>query len=793
MIRRRVLLSAATTLPWASTVAWRRPLLLRRIPLETAVAPTLVSTNSPHGICNNFLQLRHHSDGGGGDGGSGGGGGSGGSSSSSSNSSGGGGGAGGMGIGGRPAMRHLTKVLKHKTEAQNDLYAQCLNAASQLQPKVFIEVETSHDSDHNGSGAAHLTSMPLSGAVVAVSDVIDVEEFSTRYGVATAMLHRLPKKDHPFISWLRLHGARVSGKLVPASPLCIDDASDLNVNAAAIAISRKACHYAILNTFIGAAGLSASAKHDVVTFKPACNSLDDAALRFSSSCGAMSIMASRIDDLAYLWEVYTGTHRRIEELASRYSNEARLAAIAADAARISGGSLAAYENAAQLVGEAVKSPPEASFLGNLKRRFFVRETGSGFWARQRRRFLLKRRRRDQHVHAFSSSWQQRREGVLKVGIPIALIDEYLGDSMTAVEFEARLRGMYDALSKARLASGAQRPRSAEEAHAQSILDSEGRVAGGGGGGGGDSSDGSSSVGGEDGGGSSSSGDGGSGSGGKGGSVSSSSSSSSSSSASSSEGKESLSATLWRLWSGAEHSSSAAAAAAASQRWGRDYRIDFIPVHMNIDMDRYIANVQKITTYELAEQIGREVSQSSRLQQPAASSSSSSSSQQPPAANAYAQSQCINAPPLPASVFGTGFFEELPQSLVSTLYDAKGISAAEYQQTLQLTAERTSSTIDEVFVDVDILCLPVLCEPFVHLNMRTTSFSLPFVKNGNPIVSMQLGKNLSVMLVGELGRSTQLLEDAISFADYVKGEAPAKWWKRALFGTQGAGGGSSGGW
>lgn len=626
-------------------------------------------------------------------------------------------------------IRHLTKVLKHKRDAQTEVYTSALEVASQLEPKIFVEVGSATSDDEGG-----LTSMPLSGAIVAVSDVIDVQGFSTRYDVRTKMLHKVPRRDQPFIGWLRLQGARVSGKLVGSSPICFEETADMNLLAAAVAIEKKACHYAILNSFVGSAGLSASHKYDVVTFKPACNSLDDRALRFPSTCGSMSIMASRLDDIVYLWEVYTGTITKIEALTEKYSNEAALASMAAAAAQQSGGSASAYEQAARIVAEAMAAPP--TLLGRLKHRLML-TTSFGFG-------LFKPR--DQHVHAFTSSWQQRREGVLKVGIPIALINENGGDTLTAASFESKLKKMYEQL---RIARKAGRKATSEEEDEKSILNSSGE----------DATAKSTAPAPE---------------------------APIVSSPTTTPQRESLRGKWRRLWSG---SNQLDAMASQKDSTRRDYRIDFIPVHLNIDLGGYVTQIQKIADYELTQIFLKEAASRQQQQGLDGSLTSTQSNVSEIRATTNTNSPTVASPtssvsqPTAAQIFGTGLFEELPQSIVSTLFDGREISPVEYARSVQLAAERTSSTIDEVFVDVDILCLPILSEPMISGNIRNSSFSIPFVTNGNPIVTLNLGQDTSVMLIGELGRSTQLLEDAMSFVDLVKGEAPAKWWQRALFGQK----------
>lgn len=129
---------------------------------------------------------------------------------------------------------------------------------------------------------------------------------------------------------------------------------------------------------------------------------------------------------------------------------------------------------------------------------------------------------------------------------------------------------------------------------------------------------------------------------------------------------------------------------------------------------------------------------------------------------------------------TGLLEELPQSIVTANFEGSKTTAESYHHDTSLWNERISTIIDDAFVDVDILCCPLLSYPYKEGNIRSVSYSLPFILHGNPTLSLKLDNDTSVMLVGEMGQGSQLLEDAVSFATFLKGDAAGRWWTRGLW-------------
>ena len=169
-------------------------------------------------------------------------------------------------------------------------------------------------------------------------------------------------------------------------------------------------------------------------------------------------------------------------------------------------------------------------------------------------------------------------------------------------------------------------------------------------------------------------------------------------------------------------------------------ITFVPVDVSLDISNLVPLVDTISTYELAQIMHKDRSKSAI----------------------------------------TGLMEELPTQIVSRIFDGRKVSEPQYLSARTVVEDGIHSAVEEMFTDVDLLCVPLLCEPFQDGNMRSFTTSIPFFMTGNPVVSLHLDKELSVLLVGEVGRDSGLLEDATSFVDQVKGTSPT-WWKRKWFG------------
>jgi Asp-tRNA(Asn)/Glu-tRNA(Gln) amidotransferase A subunit family amidase len=174
----------------------------------------------------------------------------------------------------------------------------------------------------------------LSGVAVSVSDAIDVRGFQTRYGMTSSLFHRVPREESAFIDWIRKRGAHVVGKLKCTTPLAWEDGVALSPNTAAYAaVQRGASHYAITTTALGAPAMTACYQHDTIGFKPTARSLDTRTCGPATDVhhplfnrldsGSIGIVARSVDDIKYLWDVYTGAIQSHNVVASIHEAEMR--------------------------------------------------------------------------------------------------------------------------------------------------------------------------------------------------------------------------------------------------------------------------------------------------------------------------------------------------------------------------------------------------------------------------------------------------------------------------------------
>ncbi|ORC87752.1 uncharacterized protein TM35_000201610 [Trypanosoma theileri] len=218
------------------------------------------------------------------------------------------------GVGVRRAMQRLRYKTSEQRQVVNEMrqHAEELTASGRASAKAkhvippplcFAEVAGEADLQRS-----FFPDGMLSGVGIGVSDTLDVREFRTRYGVDSQLLHQLPQHEFPFVSWLRRHGAQFVGKLVCRTPVTIGEASLLAADCpAAVAVSRGACNYAISSALMGPAAMTSPLHYDVAAFKPTSQSF----ATFTDNCGigapsmSVGITAARLDDIFYLWEVFT--------------------------------------------------------------------------------------------------------------------------------------------------------------------------------------------------------------------------------------------------------------------------------------------------------------------------------------------------------------------------------------------------------------------------------------------------------------------------------------------------------
>ncbi|KAF5225290.1 hypothetical protein ECC02_001467 [Trypanosoma cruzi] len=180
-------------------------------------------------------------------------------------------------------------------------------------------------------------------------------------------------------------------------------------------------------------------------------------------------------------------------------------------------------------------------------------------------------------------------------------------------------------------------------------------------------------------------------------------------------------------------------------------LEVIPVTLNIDIEVVVNAIQTIFFYEISRAFDT-------LFTPASHNRNRASS--PSHANTMSQ---------------FGLLDELPDGLVTAIFNGRALTNLDYQRALQ-TRDNVVRATEEQFLDVDLIVTPILSEPYVNGSLRSIGPLLPFSLGGNPMVSLQLEAGFSVALVGELGRDTGLFEDCTKFLEFVRGTSPP-WWRR----------------
>ncbi|KAH9599258.1 hypothetical protein LSM04_002366 [Trypanosoma melophagium] len=233
------------------------------------------------------------------------------------------------GVGVRRAMQRLRHKTSEQRQVVNEMrqHAEELTASGRASAKAkhvippplcFAEVAGEEDLQRS-----FFPDGMLSGVGIGVSDTLDVREFRTRYGVDSQLLHQLPQHEFPFVSWLRRHGAQFVGKLVCRTPVTIGEASLLAEDCpAAVAVARGACNYAISSALMGPAAMTSPLHYNVAAFKPTSQSFATFTDNYRIGAPSMSvgITAARLDDIFYLWEVFTSAIQPTSFLAEEWKD-----------------------------------------------------------------------------------------------------------------------------------------------------------------------------------------------------------------------------------------------------------------------------------------------------------------------------------------------------------------------------------------------------------------------------------------------------------------------------------------
>ncbi|ESL10303.1 hypothetical protein TRSC58_01967 [Trypanosoma rangeli SC58] len=201
-------------------------------------------------------------------------------------------------------QRRVVEEMRQRAEALTGR-GRASAKAKQMKPPPLCFVEVAGEMDLKQS---LFPDGMLSGIAIGVSDALDVLEFRTRYGVESQLLHQMPHAEFAFVSWLRRCGAQFIGKLACQTPLTIGEESVFTPDhPGAAAVHLNACNYAIGSALMGPASLSSPVHYDVAAFKPTAQSFATFTDGYRLGIPSMSIgiTAARLDDIFYLWEVFT--------------------------------------------------------------------------------------------------------------------------------------------------------------------------------------------------------------------------------------------------------------------------------------------------------------------------------------------------------------------------------------------------------------------------------------------------------------------------------------------------------
>jgi Asp-tRNA(Asn)/Glu-tRNA(Gln) amidotransferase A subunit family amidase len=164
----------------------------------------------------------------------------------------------------------------------------------------------------------------LSQLNVAVADDVDVNGFTSKFGVTTSMLHAASKTDFPVVNWLRNNGAFFVGKLKCATPFAKADCVEFAPDVAAAAVACGSCDFAICSSMVGPAAIAAPISRDVVAFSPTESSLPHATPPFSRR-RSIGFVTRRFETMDHVWDVMTGadaaTVARARKMHVQFGNE----------------------------------------------------------------------------------------------------------------------------------------------------------------------------------------------------------------------------------------------------------------------------------------------------------------------------------------------------------------------------------------------------------------------------------------------------------------------------------------
>ncbi|KAI5687272.1 hypothetical protein MNV84_02424 [Leishmania braziliensis] len=222
----------------------------------------------------------------------------------------------------RDSARRMVRQLHNHVAEQRQAVMECRSRAEAMsassitrdrrvdkaeQPSLlcFAKVASEKDVQQN-----FIPDMPLSGISVAVSDALDVQEFYPHAGLYTPMSSHAAHAEFPLIPWLRCQGAQFVGKLSCCTPFGLSEGTVFGPEKpASVAVTENACDYVISCSLNGPPSVLCAVHHDMVGFKPTSQTFGTFTEQFELTIPSMTVglSARRMDDLMYLWQLYTGS------------------------------------------------------------------------------------------------------------------------------------------------------------------------------------------------------------------------------------------------------------------------------------------------------------------------------------------------------------------------------------------------------------------------------------------------------------------------------------------------------
>lgn len=658
-------------------------------------------------------------------------------------------------------QRRAVMECRNRAEAMSDrdtAHSGRVGKAEQLSSPCFVEVASEKDVKQS-----FIPDGLLSGIAVAVSDALDVQEFYTSSRLYSQMFHDAACKEFPLISWLRLHGAQFVGKLGCCTPFALSEGIVFGPGKpASIAVAEHACDYAISCSLNGPPSVLCAAHHDMVGFKPTSQTFGTFTERFELAVPSMTVglSARRLDDLMYLWQVYTAsidpeahfeatTAKGAQPKAS--STAGRTSASSPPSAPTHSGASASATTAGELTGEygtasvAGDAPPLSALsttavprggdpshqqASDLPARLV--QLISSWWSGKAAPKVKHPDDVPKYSHPdildhspYNYTVRSRRDHIADIDVgwcdynaEAAMADDFNQPSQPG--FLRRLftgAHTYEA-PKVELAVGY--PAEWIDQHCTS-----------------------------------------------------------------------------KYTSSAEFHQRITDAVSMHSALHYSQKLEIVPLAFDFSVEEVMEAMTVISRYELAKAFERLIAPATAPAQADEDAKSGNNDNGKDNATVSSPGKVLHLPVVPSVepitfsggdapatnrpnllVGLSGAPEDLPASLADSIQAGQKLSIRDYHRALRVRDDVVRST-EEQFMDVDCFVTPLLCDPYTSGDVRSVRLTLPFQLAGNPILSVQVDPQTPVAMVGELGRDAALMEDTFCFLQFVRGASPSLWCEKGV--------------